>query len=155
MIPRIVSERTFKIAAFWSTLAAVGLLAIAGNEILFASRRFLGALALLAALAAASVPILLKPRAEPGFTVILYTREGCTLCEEARALLAEMETRYGFDVWEEDIDADAKLAHDYGDAVPIIEVDGHELARMPLDWARIESEFIRRVRARMRPRPFG
>ena len=52
--------------------------------------------------------------------VIVYSRVGCHLCEEAIALLA----RYGLQATEVDIDADPELRALYNTYVPVVEIDG-------------------------------
>jgi len=54
--------------------------------------------------------------------VILYTRQGCHLCEEAFSVLA----RHGLSPRLVDIDADAELRQRYNECVPVVEIDGKE-----------------------------
>ena len=56
--------------------------------------------------------------------VVLYTRVGCHLCEEAWALLETARQRNGFTLSKVDIDADAELAARFGLEVPVIAVNG-------------------------------
>jgi glutaredoxin len=57
--------------------------------------------------------------------VILYTRKGCHLCDEALAALK----RQGLTPQLVDIDADATLCERYNDCVPVVEIDGNERFR--------------------------
>jgi glutaredoxin len=52
--------------------------------------------------------------------VILYTRNGCHLCEDA----AELLTRYGLQPQEVDIDADPALRERFNTCVPVVVIDG-------------------------------
>jgi glutaredoxin len=52
--------------------------------------------------------------------LILYTRAGCHLCEDAEALLR----RLGYEVALIDVDADPTLQARYGEQVPVLVVDG-------------------------------
>jgi glutaredoxin len=52
--------------------------------------------------------------------VVLYTRQGCHLCDEARALLR----RYGLAPQLVDIDADPQLRARYDTCVPVVAIDG-------------------------------
>ena len=61
--------------------------------------------------------------------VMLYTRNGCHLCEDAKALLV----RHGLAVQEVDIDADPHLAERYGLCIPVVEIDGRERFRGRVD----------------------
>jgi len=57
--------------------------------------------------------------------VILYTRQGCHLCEDALALLE----RHGLQPQLVDIDGDPDLVAAYTDCVPVITFDGVERFR--------------------------
>jgi glutaredoxin len=52
--------------------------------------------------------------------VVLYTRQGCHLCDEAKAVLAEE----GLRIREVDVDGDPELRSLHGDWVPVVEMDG-------------------------------
>lgn len=69
-------------------------------------------------------------------SAVLYTRQGCHLCEDAKALLV----RYGFSVEERDIEADAELLERYGHWVPVVWIDGQERFR-----GRINESLLRRL----------
>jgi glutaredoxin len=55
--------------------------------------------------------------------VILYTRAGCHLCEEARDVLDEY-ARWLPEIVEVDIDHDPRLVERYGKCVPVVTCDG-------------------------------
>lgn len=61
--------------------------------------------------------------------VVLYTRTGCHLCEDAKALLL----RHGLAPREVDIDNEPTLVERYGLCVPVIEIDGRERFRGRVD----------------------
>ena len=52
--------------------------------------------------------------------VVLYTRVGCHLCDDARDLLQ----RHGLTPRLVDIAGETQLAAEYGDCVPVVEIDG-------------------------------
>ena len=52
--------------------------------------------------------------------VILYTRTGCHLCDDARDLLLQ----FGLAPQSIDIDSDPKLVKEYNTCVPVIEING-------------------------------
>ncbi|HEX9574505.1 MAG TPA: glutaredoxin family protein [Myxococcales bacterium] len=56
--------------------------------------------------------------------VVLYTRSGCCLCDDAKEALQAARAQVRFTVREVDIDSDPALyeAHRYD--VPVIEIDG-------------------------------
>jgi glutaredoxin len=52
--------------------------------------------------------------------VILYSREGCHLCDDAQSLLLE----HGLQARVVDIDADPTLREQFNECVPVVEIDG-------------------------------
>jgi glutaredoxin len=58
--------------------------------------------------------------------VVLYTRAGCHLCDDSKALLAKYQGRLSLDITEVDIDEDVDLQARYGSRVPVITIDGTE-----------------------------
>ena len=52
--------------------------------------------------------------------VILYTRQGCCLCDDAAQLLR----RHGLEPQSIDIDADPALRERYTSCVPVVVIDG-------------------------------
>ena len=52
--------------------------------------------------------------------VVLYTREGCHLCDDAKQLLEQ----HGLSPTEVDIDADRTLHDQFDQCVPVVEIDG-------------------------------
>lgn len=62
--------------------------------------------------------------------VVLYERDGCHLCEEARVLLDAM---LGPDRYERlDIEADDDLLVRYGHRIPVVTVDGVDRLEAPI-----------------------
>lgn len=68
----------------------------------------------------------------------MYSRPGCGLCDEAReVILAERErTPFSFD--EVDISSDHALELEYGLRIPVVLIDGEEVAEI-----RVEPEGLR------------
>ena len=58
--------------------------------------------------------------------VIVYTRADCGLCEKAEAEVARICADVGAGWSTVDVDSDPELRAEYGDRVPVIEVDGRE-----------------------------
>jgi glutaredoxin len=56
--------------------------------------------------------------------VVLYTRAGCHLCEDAEAVLRAALERAPFELTVVDVDADPALTDRYGLRVPVVAVDG-------------------------------
>jgi glutaredoxin len=65
-------------------------------------------------------------------TVTLYTRAGCHLCETAQQVIAEVATGRAH-VEIVDIDTDPALTDRYTVRVPVVAVDGVEIAEYELD----------------------
>lgn len=68
--------------------------------------------------------------------VVLYTRQGCHLCDDALALLR----RHGLEPGEVDIDQYPDLRDRYNLCVPVVEIDGRERFR-----GRIDLRLLRRL----------
>lgn len=66
-------------------------------------------------------------------TVVLYARDGCHLCDDARAVIERVRASEGFVFEEVDIDGDDALVRDYGFRVPVVAVDGQELFEISVD----------------------
>lgn len=58
--------------------------------------------------------------------ITLYTRAGCHLCDDAKAVLARVEAQTGEGYEEVDIAGDPDLTADYGDRIPVVLLDGRE-----------------------------
>ena len=56
--------------------------------------------------------------------IVMYTRQGCHLCEDAWDLLEQARSRYGFALRQVDIDGDPELVRAYGECVPVVMVNG-------------------------------
>lgn len=56
----------------------------------------------------------------------LYTRTGCHLCEEAKALIEPILREFGVALREVDIDEDAALQQRYGTDIPVIFIGGRK-----------------------------
>jgi glutaredoxin len=70
--------------------------------------------------------------AEP--RLALLTREDCGLCED----IARDLSRLGISFATIDIEMDEALEQRYGEAIPVLLLDGREIARAPLDMASLE-----------------
>ena len=69
-------------------------------------------------------------RKEDGsIAVVLFTRAGCHLCDDAKALLTKHQTRFRLELHEVDIDTDPELKARYDEWVPVVVVQGRERFR--------------------------
>jgi glutaredoxin len=76
--------------------------------------------------------------------VVLYGRQGCCLCEDAREVLERVRARRGRDAFtlqEVDIDRDDALLRAYLERIPVVTIDGTEVFEFFVD----ESELERRL----------
>jgi glutaredoxin len=58
--------------------------------------------------------------------IVLYTRAGCHLCDDAKVALARVRAATGVEWTEVDIDSDPDLTAEYGDRIPVVLLDGRE-----------------------------
>lgn len=72
--------------------------------------------------------------------VLVLTRPGCHLCDEARTVIDEVCTELDVAWTERDITGDADLERDYGEQIPVTFVDG---ARH--DFWRVDAQRLRRA----------
>jgi glutaredoxin len=70
-------------------------------------------------------------------SVVLLTRAGCHLCEDAAAILRRLAGELRFRYAELDIDQDARLQEEYSDRVPVILLDGKEHGYWRVEEARL------------------
>jgi len=56
--------------------------------------------------------------------VVLYTRSGCCLCDDAKEALRVAREQVQFTVREVDIDSDPALHEQHRYDIPVIEIDG-------------------------------
>jgi glutaredoxin len=74
-------------------------------------------------------------------TVVLFGREGCCLCDDAREVLERVRRRRPFVLEERDIDRDDALLRAYLERIPVVTIDGVEAFELFVD----ESELERRI----------
>ena len=67
--------------------------------------------------------------------VTLYGRDGCHLCDDARAALERVRAEAPFALVEIDIESDDALHRAYLERIPVVEVDGEELFEYFVDEA--------------------
>ena len=74
-----------------------------------------------------------SPR-ERGPTVVIYSRPGCHLCEEAiEEIVAIHEEGRSFELHEIDIESDELLLRRMLEKIPVVEVDGVVVSELSLD----------------------
>lgn len=65
--------------------------------------------------------------------VVVYSREGCHLCDIVKETLAEVQCQAEFTWREVDIDADPELRQKYNDEVPVVFIDGRKAFKYRMD----------------------
>jgi hypothetical protein len=71
--------------------------------------------------------------------VVLYSRPGCGLCDEARDVILAERERTSFGFREVDVSGDDALELEYGIRIPVVVVDGEEAFEVrvePRDFTR-------------------
>jgi glutaredoxin len=71
--------------------------------------------------------------------VTLYSRPGCHLCDDARAVIEKVCADLGTSYTEVDIDQDPALQHKYGEEIPVTFVDGRQHDFWRVDETRLRA----------------
>jgi glutaredoxin len=72
--------------------------------------------------------------------ITLYTREGCHLCEEAKAAILPLVSEFGATLREMDIDDDPVLHDRYTNDVPVVFLGSKMVAQHRLDPAQLRRQ---------------
>ena len=75
--------------------------------------------------------------------VTLYTRPGCHLCDDARAIIQRVREQTPFGLVEIDIESDDALHTAYLERIPVVELDGQELFEHFVDEAMLAARISR------------
>jgi hypothetical protein len=67
--------------------------------------------------------------------VLLYSRPGCGLCDEAREVILAERERTAFEFSEHDLTGDDALELEYGIRIPVVLIDGQERFEVRVDPA--------------------
>jgi glutaredoxin len=86
-----------------------------------------------------------RPRRRRPVRITLYTRSGCGLCRQAEALVAREAG--GAEVDLVDVDVDDDLVRRYGVRVPVLVLDGTEVAAYELRRGQVR-RLVRAARRR-------
>jgi glutaredoxin len=73
--------------------------------------------------------------------VVLYSRPGCHLCDEAREVLERVRAQLPFALNERDITRDDALHRAYLERIPVVTIDGEEAFELFV----VEDELRRRL----------
>jgi glutaredoxin len=73
-------------------------------------------------------------------TVVVYSRPGCHLCEQAiEALVALHDKGYRFELQEVDIESEELLMRRMLEKIPVVEIDGVVVSELILDEAAVRA----------------
>ena len=75
--------------------------------------------------------------------VLLYSKPGCHLCEDARAVIELVCVSMGMSFEEVDITGDPDLMHRYGEQIPVTFVDGAQHDFWRVDETRLRAALTR------------
>jgi glutaredoxin len=70
--------------------------------------------------------------------VVLYGKAGCCLCDDARAVIADVRARRPFELREVDVSLDPVLHARYGERIPVVVVNGVEAFELGVNAAELE-----------------
>ena len=59
--------------------------------------------------------------------VVLYSKDECCLCDNAKAILQDLQKEFSFQIEEVDIYKDDTLLEKYQIMIPVVEIDGEEV----------------------------
>ncbi|HKP90550.1 MAG TPA: glutaredoxin family protein [Thermoleophilaceae bacterium] len=65
--------------------------------------------------------------------VTLYGKPGCCLCDDAREIVAIVRRDLPFELHEVDVSVDPALHREYGERIPVLEIDGDEVSELGVD----------------------
>lgn len=72
--------------------------------------------------------------------VVVYSRPGCHLCEEALAAIVALRADgYRFELRELDVESDEGLLRRLLERIPVVEVDGEVVSELILDGAALRA----------------
>jgi glutaredoxin len=74
----------------------------------------------------------------PRHTVTLYTKPGCHLCEAVEQVIRRVAARREFDFVARNIESDPTDYEMYRNDIPVVTVDGVEIARHRMTAAQLE-----------------
>lgn len=77
----------------------------------------------------------------------LYSRPGCHLCDEMKAVIDRVALRVPTNLEVINIDEDPALTERYGLEIPVLVVDGRKVAKYRIDEAALERTLRARTKA--------
>jgi len=87
-----------------------------------------------------------KTRNRPVLCITLYTKPECGLCDEAKAVLLDLQRELPFEMREVDITANPALYDRFREEIPVAFLDGRKLFKYRVDPALLRRQLQRRGR---------
>jgi glutaredoxin len=75
--------------------------------------------------------------------VVIYSRPGCHLCDEAKTVIRNSDCSDHFTLEEVNIESDAELLIKYKYDIPVVTIDGEEAFRHRVDPREFKSRVVR------------
>lgn len=72
--------------------------------------------------------------------VEIYSRPGCHLCDDAKAVIERVRRRFAFELRVTDIESDPVLEKEYGSEIPVIFINGNKAFKYHVDEAELEKK---------------
>ena len=73
----------------------------------------------------------------------LYGKPGCCLCDDARRAIDAVRADHELELREVDVTLDPGLHRDYGERIPVVELDGEEVLELRVDPAELRRALAR------------
>ena len=74
--------------------------------------------------------------------VEMYSRPGCHLCDEAKAVIDRVRRKYGFELSVVNVESDPALEASYGTEIPVVVINGNKAFKYRVG----EADFERKVK---------
>ena len=76
-------------------------------------------------------------------TIEVYSRPGCHLCEEAKAVIERVQRRLSFSLRVVNIETSPDLEKAYGGEIPVVFINGNKAFKYHVDEAELEKKVKR------------
>ena len=72
--------------------------------------------------------------------VEIYSRPGCHLCDEAKAIIEGVRRRFSFNLNVVNVESDPELEKRHGEHIPVVFINGDEAFRYHVDAVEFEEK---------------
>ncbi|MFQ5560106.1 MAG: glutaredoxin family protein [Nitrospinota bacterium] len=81
----------------------------------------------------------------------MFSKAGCHLCEEAKAIVEKVQKKVPFNFVETDISLDPALEKKFGEQIPVIFIEGKKAFKFFVS----EQDLLKKIEARTKPSHLG